>query len=264
MPADRHNCIGFAGCADSRISRFGPKSSSKVRTVPAGSPLRPRRGTLYPRPAAGTVATLSGDNPSASFIYSEDHGDALRVHTRSRACLGLRRPGGARRARWHGEPMSWGRPSCCWVCWPSPSAGRLCWRRPAGSIWLPYGHAGPSFNRPPVETLDWQEQLSAQVRQALRLAESHLIDYPQPHVLATEHLLLGLAERQQRGGPVAGGQRLGHRRAGGRNRSAGRPRPRAAADRVRHAARRPGRCPELLPRRRISPVGARADASEWG
>jgi thiamine-phosphate pyrophosphorylase len=51
----------------------------------------------------------------------------------------------------------------------------------------------PELHSTPLETLDWKEQLSSQVRQALGVAESHLIDYPQPHVLATEHLLLGLA-----------------------------------------------------------------------
>jgi thiamine-phosphate pyrophosphorylase len=51
----------------------------------------------------------------------------------------------------------------------------------------------PELQSAPGATLDWTEQLSAQVHHALRTAELHLIDYPTPHVLATEHLLLGLA-----------------------------------------------------------------------
>ncbi|HTU24281.1 MAG TPA: thiamine phosphate synthase [Pirellulales bacterium] len=37
------------------------------------------------------------------------------------------------------------------------------------------------------------ERLSAQLHEVLAIAEEHLAEYPQPHVLATEHLLLGLA-----------------------------------------------------------------------
>jgi thiamine-phosphate pyrophosphorylase len=51
----------------------------------------------------------------------------------------------------------------------------------------------PELQSAPGAMLDWQEQLSAQVHDALRTAELHLIDCPIPHVLATEHLLLGLA-----------------------------------------------------------------------
>jgi len=51
----------------------------------------------------------------------------------------------------------------------------------------------PELQSAAGSTLDWTEQLSAQVHHALRTAELHLIDYPTPHVLATEHLLLGLA-----------------------------------------------------------------------
>ena len=36
------------------------------------------------------------------------------------------------------------------------------------------------------------ERLSAEVHEVLSIAEAHLAEYPVPHVLATEHLLLGL------------------------------------------------------------------------
>ncbi len=51
----------------------------------------------------------------------------------------------------------------------------------------------PDVEPAPSETLDWQDRLSLEVREALQTAEAHLFDYPPPHVLSTEHLLLGLA-----------------------------------------------------------------------
>ncbi|HEX4146153.1 MAG TPA: thiamine phosphate synthase [Pirellulales bacterium] len=51
----------------------------------------------------------------------------------------------------------------------------------------------PELEPAAAATLDWKVQQSAQVRQAIEMAEAHLADYPQPHVLATEHLLLGLS-----------------------------------------------------------------------
>jgi thiamine-phosphate pyrophosphorylase len=51
----------------------------------------------------------------------------------------------------------------------------------------------PQVESASSETLAWQDRLSVEVREALQIAEAHLFDYPPPHVLSTEHLLLGLA-----------------------------------------------------------------------
>ena len=114
----------------------------------------------------------------------------------------------------------------------SGSPGRR-YRRGAGS--LARARAGAA-----ASTTVGEEQLSPRGSRGLPgLAELHLVDYPHPHVLATEHLLLGLASGGERSRPVAGQQGLGRGRAGRRNRSAGRPRPRAARIVPRRAA---GRC----------------------
>ncbi len=54
----------------------------------------------------------------------------------------------------------------------------------------------PELQPAPVEIQGRPEHLSAEVVEALRTAERHLLDYPPPQELATEHLLLGLAMGQ--------------------------------------------------------------------
>ena len=51
----------------------------------------------------------------------------------------------------------------------------------------------PALESAAAERINAADQLSSPVREALRVAELHRIDYPEPHMLATEHLLLGLA-----------------------------------------------------------------------
>ena len=59
--------------------------------------------------------------------------------------------------------------------------------------WPELESASPALESAVAEGIDRADELSIPVREALRLAELHRIDYPEPHMLATEHLLLGLA-----------------------------------------------------------------------
>ena len=63
------------------------------------------------------------------------------------------------------------------------------------SISTPCGPAGPSSQPAPPDDCSIRRASSFRPRcaEALQLAALHLLDYPHPHVLATEHLLLGLA-----------------------------------------------------------------------
>ena len=59
--------------------------------------------------------------------------------------------------------------------------------------WPELESASPALESAVAEGINRADELSIPVREALRLAELHRIDYPEPHMLATEHLLLGLA-----------------------------------------------------------------------